>query len=178
MSTASMDENFILLGKVVRAQGIRGEIKIFPYSGRPENFLSYGKIFLSLQTDEKKRPYTIEKSRVQGKMAVLKLEDIETRSTAESLIEQRVWLERDDLPLPEKDEYYLIDLEGKKAITEDGKCIGVISGMLDTAMQDILIIMDRDVEYLVPLCREFLVRYDEEQVVFNLPPGLLEINRK
>ena len=77
---------YVLLGKVTKPHGIRGEVKIFPFSGQPENFLEYEEIILAPEGSEKRVPYRIIKARVQGKQALVQLEGCSTRTDAESLV--------------------------------------------------------------------------------------------
>lgn len=166
----------ILLGKITRPHGIRGEVKIHSYSGQPENFLGYREILVSSEDREERIPYSVEQSRVQGRLAVLRLAGCDSRTKAEALAGREVWLRRGDLPEPGEDEYYLADLEGREAISADGPRLGRITGILDTAAHPILIVTGGGREYLVPIHEGVVVRFDEEQVVLRLPPGLLEIN--
>jgi 16S rRNA processing protein RimM len=170
--------DFILLGKITRAHGIRGEVKMHPYSGLPENFLHYREIFISPAGREERIPYTIENSRIQGGTVLLKMNGCVDRVQAEALAGMELWLRRCDLPTPEPDEFYLVDLIGKQAVTVDNRVLGEITGILETGAHDILSVAGDGHEYLIPLVREFIVSLDENQMVVNLPPGLLEINMK
>ncbi len=168
---------YVLLGKVAQPHGIRGEIKVYPYSGQQDNFLGYKKIFLAAGEDEAWIPYTVESSRVQGQLALLKLSGVTSRNDAELLVGRAVWLRRRDLPRLKKGEYYWSDLVGKRAVTDEGRELGRVKSVMATAAHDILTVTDQGQEYLIPLNDEFLVRLDENEVVLNLPPGLLEMNR-
>lgn len=166
----------ILLGKITRPHGIRGEVKIHPYSGQPENFLGYREILVGSEDQEERIPYTVEQRRVQGRLAVLRLKGCDSRTKAEALAGHEVWLRRSDLPKPGEDEYYLAELEGKAAVSADGLPLGRITGIMDTPAHAILIVTGRGREYLVPVHTGVVTSIDEEQVVLRLPPGLLEIN--
>lgn len=168
--------DFILLGKITKPHGIRGEVKIYPYSGQPENFLDYPKMYIGAP-DKEKVPYTIERARVQGNTVILKLDGCADRSTAELLADHEVWLERDDLPALSDDEYYWANLEGKTVRTDDGIELGRVTGVLDTGAHDILSVTGRGHEYLIPMREEFVVTIDDHEMVLMLPPGLLEINK-
>ncbi len=168
---------YVLLGKVAQPHGIRGEIKVYSFSGQQDNFLGYKKIFLASGEDEARILYTIESSRVLGKLALLKLSGVASRNDAELLVGRTVWLRHRDLPRLEEGEYYWRDLIGKRAVTDQGRELGRVKGIMATAAHDILTVTDHGHEYLVPLCGAFLVRIDENEVVLSLPPGLLEMNR-
>ncbi len=168
---------YVLIGKVSQAHGLRGEIKVYPYSGQQGNFLGYKKIFLAAGEDEARIPYSVESSRVQGKLVRLKLSGVTSRNDAELLVGRAVWLRCRDLPRLGKDEYYWSDLIGKLAVTDEGRELGRVKSVMATAAHDILTVTDHGHEYLIPLGAGFLVRLDENEVVLNLPPGLLEINQ-
>ena len=53
----------------------------------------------------------------------------------------------------------------------------VRSVVCSTVCRMCLVIRDGELEYLIPAVREFIVAIDETEIVFDLPPGLLEINR-
>lgn len=173
--TGDVAGDCILLGKITRPHGIRGEVKVYPYSGQPENFLGYREILVAGE-GEARIPYSVEQSRVQGRLAVLRLAGCDDRTKAEALAGHEVWLRRDDLPKPGEDEYYLADLEGREAVTADGIPLGRITGIMDTAAHPILIVTGRGREYLVPVHQGVVASIDGEQVVLQLPPGLLEMN--
>jgi len=166
----------ILLGKITKPHGIRGEVKIYPYSGQPENFLHYREIFVGREEGGERIPYTIDTARLQGNSVLVKLTGCTSRNDAEALVGSEIWLRRQDLPALDQDEYYLVDLEGKTALTEDGREIGRITGIMATGAHDVLSVTGRGREYLIPLRPEFIVRMDDREVVLQLPPGLLEIN--
>lgn len=174
--TGDLAGDCILLGKITRPHGIRGEVKVYPYSGQPENFLGYREILVGSEGQVERIPYTVEQSRVQGRLAVLRLAGCDDRTKAEALAGREVWLRRSDLPKPGEDEYYLADLEGREAVSADGLLLGRISGIMDTAAHPILIVTGRGREYLVPVHKGVVASIDGEQVVLRLPPGLLEMN--
>ena len=169
---------FVLLGKITKPHGIRGEVKVYPFSGQPENFLNYRNILLATENSEERIPYGIDKARVQGKLVLLQLSGCTTRNEAEALVGRQVWLRRRDLPDLEDDEFYLLELEGKNVVTSDGLELGKVTGVLATAGHDILAITGKQQEYLIPVEKSFIVRIGDKEVVLEVPPGLLEINKK
>lgn len=178
MDYAGIDTGeFVLLGKVSKPHGIRGEIKIYPYSGQPENFHAYREVFIAQSSKRELVRYAIEKCRVQGKLALLKLAGCSTRLDAEELVGSEIWLRREDLPEPDDTEYYWLDLEDKKVVTEDGRELGKVTAIFDTGAHDIITVTGNGREYLIPVHESFVVRVDENEIVLRLPPGLLDINK-
>lgn len=177
ISAGSDTGEYILLGKVSKPHGIRGEIKVYPYSGQPENFFAYSKVFMSPDTGSDMQRYAVEQCRVQGKMAVLKLTGCSNREEAQQLVGREVWLRRRDLPELDDTEYYWLDLENKLVVTEDGSELGKVAAVFSTGAHDIISVTGSGREYLIPVHEEFIVRIDEIKVVLRLPPGLLDINK-
>ena len=166
----------VLLGRITKPHGIRGEVKIYPYSEQPENFRQYRRVLVDAGREGERIPLNIDKTRIQGKQVILKLQGCDDRDAAEGLAGRDIWLPRGELPSLAEDEYYWADLEGRTAVTEDGRTLGRITGIMDTGAHDVLSVIGGGREYLVPMRREFVVRMDKEQVVLRLPPGLLDIN--
>ena len=166
----------VLLGKVTKPHGIRGEVKVFAFSGEPENFANYRELFIGQQGNAKLRPYRVLQARVQGNTAILKLKGCVSRSDAEALANHEVWINSCELPELDPGEIYLHQLEGITAVSEDGEDLGRVSAILDTGGHEVLAIRNGESEFLVPLVSEFIVRLEKDQVVLSLPPGLLEIN--
>jgi 16S rRNA processing protein RimM len=178
VSAGTAAGEFVFLGRVTKPHGIRGEVKVYLFSGQPDNFLKYKEILLGPENSKERIPYRVDRARVQGKQVLVQLNGCATRTEAESLVGQQVWLRRQDFPDLESDEFYLWDLEGKKVVTVDGLELGQVTGVLQTAAHDILSITGKNQEYLIPVEKSFIVRIGDEEVVLDVPPGLLDINRK
>ena len=168
--------DLVLLGKVTKPHGIRGEVKVYPYSGEPENFSQYSRVLLAAGRDAIPVEYRIKRARVQKNLVLLQFEGCDTRNDAEALVLSLLYVHEDELPDTDKDEFYLRDLEGKQMVTEQGQVIGRVSGILSIGGQDLARVTDGKHEYVIPLVPEFLVSIDENEVRVSLPPGLLEIN--
>ncbi len=172
-----MARDFVLLGKITRPHGIRGEVKMHPYSGQPENMLQYRVVFIGTGKAEERQRFEIRRARVQGNTVLLKLTGCDDRNRAETLADREVWLDYRDLPELEDDEFYWADLHGKGVRTREGRELGRVTGLLDTGAHTVLSVTGTGHEYLVPVRDEFVVLIDEHEVILDLPPGLLEINR-
>lgn len=179
--------NYVVVGKITKAHGIKGEVKIFPYSGWPDDFDFYQDLVLSsgLAHEEAQRLegnvgkiYAIEQSRSQGKVAIVQLEGVTSRNDAESLRGLNVLIAKDKLPPLEPGEYYWHDLEGMQVVTDDGRKIGKVASLMATGAHDILVVRDKGKEYLIPVKKEFVANIDKdaESIVIMPPPGLLELN--
>ena len=168
--------DLVLLGRITKPHGIRGEVKVYPYSGEPENLLHYSRVLIAADKDAEPAPRIVERARVQKNSVLLQLEHCRTRNDAEMLVQCQLYVHEDELPEPDQDEFYLRDLEGKQMVTEQGQAIGKVTGILMNTGQNLARVTAGKQEFLVPLIPEFLVAIDENEVTVSLPPGLLEIN--
>lgn len=167
--------SYVLLGKIVKPHGIRGELKVFPYTELPENVLEYKELFLSLAEPFHPEQRSMINGRMQGKFVIMRLDRCNDRNTAELLAGMEIYIERSALPELDDDEYYLRELIGKKAISQ-GQEFGTIRDIVSGSGHDLLnIISAEGKEILVPLVTEFIIEFKVDSVVFDLPPGLLEL---
>ena len=166
----------ILLGKITKPHGIRGEVKVYPYTDQPENFHQYREVFAEGDRGGEWMPLTIEKARIQNRQVILRIHGCEDREAAENLAGREIGVNRRDLSEPGEDEFYLADLQGRTALTEKGRILGRITGIIETGAQNILSITGKGQEYLIPIDPDFIVDLHDQQVILRVPPGLLDIN--
>ncbi|MDH3348271.1 MAG: ribosome maturation factor RimM [Desulfobulbaceae bacterium] len=176
MGKASADHTeFVVVGKITKAHGILGEVKIYSYSGEPENFLHYKTIYLEGMGSKGMHPLTIKRCRVQSNVVLAKLKGIDSRTEAERLVGSEILIDGADLAPLGADEFYWHDLVGKDVRTDDERIIGKVSNIFNNGAHDILTVYDGQREYLIPMRDEFVVSIDDE-IRVSLPPGLLDIN--
>ncbi len=169
---------YLQVGKVLKAQGIKGELKVSSFSRHPDNFKSYRRVMLRHPRTGEYREFTLLGSRSRKRDAILSLAGVTSRNESEALAGLEVWVSRDELPPLEAGEFYWHQLQGALAITEDGRELGTVRGLINTRAHDILVIRGQGREYLVPL-RQEIVRFsrDRQQTLVITPlPGLLDMN--
>ena len=172
------DEDFVLVGKITKAHGIKGEVKVLAYTNHPEEFQHFPMVLLVDKAGNKYQEFVLSRGRGQGKLAILKLVDIDDRNAAESLAGLEVWVRKEHLTPLEPDEFYWHEMVGLSARTRDGKELGTVSALFSTAAHDVLVITGRGKEYLVPAKQEFIESIDHDAGTLKIAavPGLLEIN--
>lgn len=166
----------VLLGTVVGPHGIKGNVKIRPCTERPENISRYRLLYLTGEDARHASTWTNVQARVSGGSVIVTLKECTDRNQAEQLVGCSVWVPASDLPPVEADSVYLYTLMGKRARTTDGQVLGTVSELIHSA-QDVLVIRGDNREFLVPAVRRFIVSVDDTEVLFDLPPGLTDINR-
>ena len=171
--------DLVLIGEISKPHGIRGEVKVYPFSEKPENFKHYNNVFLQEPAESGTKIYKVVKSRVQGKLVILQLESVVSREAAEALQGSKIWLERSDFPKLDTDEYYWHQLEGLLVITESGQKLGKVSKLFSTSAHDVMVVSGAGNEYMIPVEGTIIKNIDEQEgkIIISPPPGLLEINK-
>ena len=143
------DDKKIYLGKITGVHGIKGWLKVQSFSLPPENILKYPQWIINNQGKED--VYSIEQGRKQKNKIVVKLEKIDDRNTAESLINSKIHILRSDLPKLPNENYYWSDLEGLSVLSCENKVIGKIESLIETGANDVMVIMTlKDERILIP----------------------------
>ena len=169
-------EKYLLLGTVVKAQGLRGDVSVHALSGQPEGLAQYHRFTLVDNAGVLSPELKVHALRVQKDRAIIHFEGIDDRTFAEKLVGMGVLLYRQDLPEPGKDEFYWHELYGLPVSTVLGENIGTMRSIFSNGAQDVMIIVNGKREYLVPVTPGIIVRHDSIEIVIDPPPGLLEIN--
>ncbi len=160
----------IKVGKIVSAVGIRGEVKVYPYTDYPERFEELQGVFAEDDWME------IEKVRYQKNMAVIKFAGIDDRNAAEAVRDRFLTIEKKDLRPLGEDEYFIFDLIGLKAQDQDGVLLGTVSDVIQNTAQDLYeITAENGEKYLIPAVREFVTDIDINHGIMKIKPieGLL-----
>ncbi|KUN79642.1 ribosome maturation factor RimM [Streptomyces griseoruber] len=166
----------LVVARVGRAHGIKGEVTVEVRTDEPELRLAPGAV---LATDPAAAgPLTIETGRVHSGRLLLRFEGVRDRNGAEALRNTLLIAEIDPEQLPEEeDEYYdhqLIDLD---VVTEDGTEVGRITEISHLPSQDLFIVERPDgTEAMIPFVSEIVVEIDleEQRAVIAPPPGLID----
>ncbi len=172
-------DDFIPLGKISKPHGIRGEVKIYPYSGSPEQFVdAYKHVYMAVDKQGPLVEQTIERARIQGKLVLAKFANCSDRAAAEHIVGLEVFVHKNNLPELGENEFYLHELVGKEIVDTSGTLLGVSNRILTTSGRDLLIVQNRGRKYMVPIVGDFIQSIDNKRVVLDLPPGLLDINNQ
>ena len=133
----------ISYGKISKAHGLSGEVKLDPFSRQLDNISTLERIFIIKTPGGSPVEISIIKCRIQKNSAVLRLKGIDSYEQAENLVGQVVHVEMSDLKEPEEDEYYWFDLIGLKVYTLEGEYIGKVEDLIDRSLQSLLVIRKR-----------------------------------
>lgn len=171
-------QHYLLVGKIAKAHGLHGEVKVQPFSDSRETLLQYKYVRLVDSNGELSPRLHIEKSRGQGKSIVFKIESIDDKSRADLLHGMGILIDKADLQELEDDEYYWYQYYSLPVSTDDGLYLGTVKSIFSNGAQDILVVDDTKSEYLIPILDDIIVEHSEKGIIVSPPSGLLEINSR
>jgi len=170
---------YLVLARVNRPHGIRGELSLQIITDFPERLRDLGTVYFGVREDGSGTltPHTIEAARRQKENTwLLKLVGIEDREGADVLRSQYVFVSlADAVPLAEG-EVYLFQVMGIRVVTIEGMELGTIVEFIETGANDVYVVRGTTYgEVLIPAIAGVIVSTDPAQGVMtvNLPPGLL-----
>ncbi len=169
-------EKYVLLGTISKAHGIKGELKVRAFSGKPQSISSHKQLLLVSGKGSLSGPFNVLRARAGNKEALVLLEGVEDRNHAEEFCGLGVLVSKTDLPPLAADEFYLHELEGLQVQTEEGLTIGTIDAFFNNGIYDLLVVKAENEETLIPLIPGMITARDENSVTIAPPPGLLDIN--
>lgn len=172
-----MGEDLIVIGRVSRPHGVKGEIRIEYFN--PEDPLFFSRYqMIYLQKEGRARPYRPIKIRPHKHFILAKLEGIRTMEEAEKLRGNLVLVDAAELPPLGKDEYYWHEILGMAVYTEKGAVVGEVAEIFRTGSNDVYVVRKGEKEFLIPAIKDVIIGIDKDarKMVIRLLEGLLEEN--
>ena len=168
-------EDFFRVGVITSTHGLKGEVKVFPTTDEPERFRKLKEIIM----DTGKERTTLHPVSVRffKNMVILKFREFDSVDQVEGLRQAELYVARKDaLPLSEN-ENYIADLIGL-SVAEDteGRIIGTLTDVLQTAANDVYVVDMDGKEVLLPSIPECILNVDLEAgiITVHLMDGLLD----
>ncbi|WP_144244424.1 ribosome maturation factor RimM [Pseudohaliea rubra] len=138
---APLPEGLLTVGRITGCYGIKGWLRVHPYTDRAESLLDFPAWWLG--SAEEPRPVVIDAGRRQGRGLVVHLRGIDDRNAAEALRGAEFLVRKAALPPLEHGEYYWHQLEGLEVwcLGEEGEqLLGRVAYLLETGANDVLVV--------------------------------------
>jgi 16S rRNA processing protein RimM len=174
--TAQWDD-MVLVGRIARAHGNRGQVIVDPATDFPEERFKAGSV-LHIRRGEATDSVTVENVRFHRGRPIIGLAGVDTMDAAEALAGFELRVSADALhPLP-SGSYYRHDLIGCSVETPGGDTIGRVKDVEGDAAGSRLVVESRNGDVLIPIAEGICVEIDVagRKVLVEPPEGLLELN--
>jgi 16S rRNA processing protein RimM len=124
----------VCIAQIGAAHGVRGEVRLKAFTEDPLSVARYG----ALESEDGKRHFEIEAVRPAKDMLVARLKGISDRDAAERLTNLKLYIAREKLPKPAKDEFYHADLVGLAAMKANGEAVGTVKAVHNFGAGDLI----------------------------------------
>ena len=167
-----MKKQFLEAGKIVNTHGVMGEIKIQPWCDSPDVLLEFDTLYLSPEESVK-----VQKAYVHKNCVIMRLEGVGSYEAADALKNRILYLDREDVALPE-DLVFIQDILGFLVFDcRTGQTIGTLHEVNQNAGHDLYVIRrEGKPDALIPACKPFLKGIDMDAGVITVETieGLVE----
>ena len=166
-----MRKEYLEVGKVVGTHGIKGALRLKPWSDDSSFLVGIKTVYLSDKT-----PLNIVSAKPNGNLTILTVEGINSIEEAEKFRNRVLLIKRDDAKIPEG-RYFVDEIISCKVYHADtGELLGILSDVSKTGANDVWHIKNGDKEYLVPAIESVVISVDidSEKVAIRPMGGIFD----
>lgn len=164
------------VGYISKTRGLKGDLIIFLDVDEPELYVGIDSILIEVQN--RLVPYLVKSLRLEGKKAVMHLDDIDHVDQASTLTSCRLFLPLDFLPKLEEGQFYYHDVLNYQIIDRQLGALGKITAIYDgVGNQDLIAMHYQGKEVLIPIVDGIVLKanHERKELEVNLPDGLIDI---
>lgn len=167
-------QEFLEIGQIVNTFGIKGMVKVKPFTDDIKRFDNLEKIYI--KKNGTKKEYIIEQVKYQKDTVLIKFKYIDKIEDAENLKSSYILIDRKDEPELEEGTYYIVDLLGLDVYTDNNKLLGKLDDIFNTGSNDIYVVKDKlGKQILLPAISEVIkdINIDEKKIIVHILEGLI-----
>lgn len=167
-------ENFLEIGQIVNSYGLKGQMKIVPFT---DNITRYNELkTIYIEVNKQLKEYKIEQVKYHKNNVLIKLEGIDDINDTEQFKNCFVKIDRKNAVKLPKDTYFIVDLIGIEVFTEENVLLGKIVDIFPTGSNDVYVVKDElGKQILLPAISEVIKNVDisNKKMIVNLIKGLV-----
>lgn len=166
-------EDLLQVGVVTTTHGVRGEVKVFPTTDDSVRFKKLKNVIID--TGKEKLDMEITSVKFFKNLVILKFKGYDNINDVERFRQAKLLVTRDNAVELAENEYFIADLIGLKASSDEGEELGEITDVLQTGANDVYVISKEGTpDLLVPAIRDCVVNVDVAAgtIVLHLLDGL------
>lgn len=169
-----MKQEFFEIGQIVNTFGIKGFVKVNPYTDDVSQFETLKTILV--EKNKKVLSFEIEEVKYSKNQILLKLKGIEDINEAEKFRNAIIKIPREKARKLPEGTYFIADLLGMKVYTEDQKLLGNLEDIYNSGASDIYVVKDElGKQFLLPAINDVIKEIDieNEKIIVHLIEGLI-----
>jgi 16S rRNA processing protein RimM len=168
----------LVVGRVVKAHGVTGELVVDVRTDDPEHRFAPGTSLRARPKGGTERRLVVDSARPHGGRLLVRLDGVADRDGADALRGALFLVDSAELPpIEDPDEFYDHQLEGLRVRTTAGADVGTVAEVLHTAAGELLSVRTEDREVLVPFVGAIVasVSLADQVIEIDPPEGLLDL---
>ena len=168
-------EEYLKIGTIISTHALRGEVKVYPSTEDVRRYDDLDRVWLG--AGSRKDCLRVERVRYFRNLVIVKFRDLNRIEDVQPLVKQDLFVSREDaIPLGEN-EFFICDVIGLKAVTDDGRELGEVKDVMETGANDVYIISKKEnpkAELLLPAISEVILEISPEKgtMTVHMLPGL------
>lgn len=173
-------DNLLQVGAILDTHGLKGEVKVFPTTDDPARYDDLQEVEL-LTKENKYIHLEVERVRYFKNLVIVKFKNYDNINDIEQYKKCNLYVTREHAVELDENEYFVADLIGLTAKSDEGETLGKVADVLSTGANDVYVIKNESgEELLVPAIHECVQKVDVEAgyMILHLLPGLRDLNKK
>lgn len=167
-------QDFLEIGQIVNTFGIKGMVKIKPFTDDIRRFDDLKKVYI--ENNKSRKEYEIEEVKYHKEMVLIKFKGVETVEQAELLRNYYLKVKREDEPELDDGTFYIVDLLGVEVYSDEGNLLGKLEDIYNTGSNDIYVVKNElGKQLLLPAISDVIkdINLDEKRIVVHILNGLI-----
>ncbi len=165
---------YLEIGQIVNTFGIKGMVKVKPFTDNIERFSNLEKIYIKNKSGQTE--YKIQEVKYHKNMVLIKFEGIENPEQADLLRNSYLIVDRETEEPLKAGRYYIVDMIGLDVFTDDNEYLGKLEDIYNTGSNDIYVVKNElGKQVLLPAIEDVIknIDMDNKKVIVHLIPGLV-----
>lgn len=151
----------LIIGKILRPKGLKGEMKVQPITSDISQFLSLKNVIINYQT------YVVISAKINQGFVYMTLQEIDSVEKAETFRDKFIEKERTSSK-GKNDEFYIVDMLNSTVVDENGVEYGEITSIDSYGAADVLTIVGRKGEFTLPYVEGLVTNFDIEKKIITI----------
>ena len=162
-----MNNELVLVGKIIGVFGIKGELKVYSESDFIETrFKKDAKLILKNKKTSKE--VTVSSMRIHKKTILITIDNLFDINKVEEYVGYEIYANKEDDIELDEDEYYLDDLVGLEVYDENDEFVGVLNDFIEVPQGYIMEIKNKGKKVLIPFVDEHIIDIEEDKIIVKV----------
>ena len=154
-----MQSEYLLIGEITRPQGVRGEMRVRPYTDDPMRFEDLDEVYVKRGDKYEARGITFVRLKSDD-VVIIRMDGVGDANAVEALRGEKLYVDREHaVELPE-DADFIVDLIGCRVTDDEGNDYGKITDVMQPGGNDVYVISGKRGEVLVPALKSVVISVD------------------